>query len=83
MKTIINWNKTSDGLPEPKITNCGVNAKTGKNIIVSFDEACLVIWKGKVKPSQYLSNQQRWEGHTDDQTPEYWIKIKDLEIIDE
>ena len=52
-------------------------------LILSYiDEECLVIWEGKVKRSRYLTDQQRWEGHLKEEVPEYWFKIKDLEIND-
>lgn len=82
MQTIINWNKTSEGVPPQTVVNCGKDKK-GKDIIISTDDECLVIHKGKVKRSRYLTDQQRWEGHLKDQTPEYWFKIRDLEIVDD
>lgn len=38
----------------------------------------VIIWKGKVKRSRYFWDTETWEGHTKDQVPEYWIKIKDI-----
>ena len=79
MKSVILWNKTSEKLPEPTHFHTGVcNKKTGKEIINIIDDECLVIWKGKVKRSRYFAETQTWEGHTQDQVPEYWIKIKDI-----
>lgn len=85
MKTVINWNKTSEGLPEPTKLVQVIPTKNGvhKEKTLLIDDECLVIWGGKVKRSRYLSDQQRWEGHLVDQFPEYWFKIKDLEVSDE
>ena len=79
MKSVILWNKTSEKLPEQTHFHTGVfNKKTGKEIINIQEDECLVIWKGKVKRSRYFAETQTWEGHTKDQVPEYWIKIKDI-----
>ena len=80
MQTIIEWNKTSESLPEQRVINHGKNKKTGEDVLSYIDEECLVIWEGKVKRSRYLTDQQRWEGHLKEEVPEYWFKIKDLEI---
>ena len=82
MKTTINWNKTSEGLPEPTVGIAMAKTPKGKQITkeIAIDDECLVIWQGKVKRSRYLSDQKRWEGHLENQVPEYWVKIKDLEI---
>lgn len=82
MKTTINWNKTSEGLPEPTSGVAITRVLKGKQITqeILIDDECLVIWQGKVKRSRYLSEQKRWEGHLENQVPEYWVKIKDLEI---
>jgi len=79
MKSVILWNKTSEKLPEQTEFHTGViNKLSNEEIINYIDDACLVIWKGKVKPSRYFAKTQTWEGHTKDQAPEYWIKIKDI-----
>ena len=76
----IKWNKTSEGLPEPSVYNVGFNKRTNKEILSIVDDDLLVIWDGKVKRSRYLSEDKRWEGHTENEIPEYWVKIKDIEI---
>ena len=63
MKSVILWNKTSEKLPEQTEFHTGViNKLSNEEIINYIDDACLVIW----------------EGHTKDQAPEYWVKIKDI-----
>lgn len=76
MMTIINWHKTSDGLPEPR-TNV-INTSKGQ-IIDIIDEPCLVIYEGRIKPSRYLTKEGRWEGHLKNQIPDFWIKFSEME----
>lgn len=80
MITHIEWHKTSEELPKQSCYKVGVNAKTGKDIVSIVDDDCLVILDGKIKRSKYLKDSNRWEGHTEEQIPEYWVKIKDLRI---
>lgn len=73
MLTYIEWHETKKELPKPK------EIEIGKSIIL-VDEPCLVIYKGKVKPSSYISKEKRWSGHTEEQTPEYWVKLIEIDI---
>ena len=79
-ETIIFWHTTSEKLPEQRIVNHGVNPKTNEPIISKIDDECLIIWQGKVKRSRYLTEQKRWEGHLEEDTPKYWVKINELEV---
>ena len=76
MITLINWHKTSDSLPEPRINI--INTPKGQ-ITDLVDEPCLVIYNGRIKTSRWLSKEQRWEGHLKDQTPDFWIKFSEME----
>jgi len=78
MITHIKWHKTSEELPKQSCYKVGVNAKTGKDIVSLVDDDCLVIFEGKIKRSKYLKDSNHWEGHTEEQIPEYWVKIKEL-----
>jgi hypothetical protein len=78
MITHIKWHKTSEELPKQSCYKVGVSAKTGKDIVSIVDDDCLVIFEGKIKRSKYLKDSNRWEGHTEEQIPEYWVKIKEL-----
>ena len=80
MITHIEWHKTSEELPKQSCYKVGVNAKTGKDIVSLVDDDCLVILDGKIKRSKYLKDNNRWEGHTEEQIPEYWVKIKDMRV---
>jgi hypothetical protein len=80
MITHIEWHKTSEELPKQSCYKVGVNAKTGKDIVSLVDDDCLVILDGKIKRSKYLKDNNRWEGHTEEQIPEYWVKIKELRM---
>ena len=74
METVIKWHETAKGLPEQKI----IKMKNHKGeYLLKIDEPCLVIWEGKIKPGRYLTEEKRWEGHTEEQVPAYWIKLKD------
>lgn len=75
MKTIINWHKTSEELPEQK--EIKLKSK-GKEKVYLFDEPCLVIWENHIKPSRYITKENRWEGHTKEQVPEFWVKLKEV-----
>ncbi len=79
-ETIIFWHTTSEELPEQRIINHGVNPKTNKPIISKIDDECLVVWKGKVKRSRYLTEQKRWEGYVEGQAPAYWVKLSEIEV---
>lgn len=75
METKIKWHKTSEEMPEQKI----VMLKNKKGLYeYKIDEPCLVIWENRVKPSRYLTEQKRWEGHTETEVPEYWVKLSEL-----
>lgn len=77
------WNKTADvGVPLQREVNCGKHKKTGNDIIIKYDDECLVIYNGCIKRSRYLTEEKRWEGHTKEQIPEYWIKIRDIKYIE-
>ena len=80
MKSIINWHKTSEGLPQPTKYEKEFN---GKLLKYEVEEPLLVIWNGKVKPSRYFPKLDTWEGHTKEQVPEYWIMLKEIEILQE
>ena len=80
MITHIQWHKTSEELPKQSCYKLGVNKKTGEDKLCYFDDDLLVIWEGKIKRSKYLTEIKRWEGHTEEQIPEYWVKIKELEL---
>lgn len=80
MITHIEWHKTSEELPKQSHYKLGVNKKTGEDKLCYFDDDLLVIWGGKIKRSKYLTEIKRWEGHTEEQIPEYWVKIKELEL---
>ena len=75
MKTVIKWHKTSEEMPQP-------TKYTKGNFSWEVDEPLLVIWKGKVKPSKWIPSEQYWEGHTQNQTPPYWVYFKEL-IVEE
>lgn len=81
MKSIIDWHETAKELPEP--TNYEKALENGKTMKWKVDEPLLVIWEGKVKPSRYLSDTQTWEGHTKEQTPAYWVMLKEINILTE
>ena len=75
MKTLIEWHKTSEEMPEQKI----IMLKNKKGLYeYKIDEPCLVIWENRIKPSRYLTEQKRWEGHTEAEIPEYWVKLSEL-----
>lgn len=77
MQTIINWHATAEMLPEQK----EIKLKTkGGETSYFVDEPCLVIWEGKIKPSRFITKENRWEGHTEKQVPAYWIKLKELNM---
>ena len=78
MISYILWHNTSEELPEQSCYKIGVNAKTGKDIVSIVDDECLVVFEGKIKRSKYLAESKRWEGHTEEQIPEHWVKIKEL-----
>lgn len=78
MKTTIDWKETNKSLPEQTITTC--KGKNGKEIVNKFDDECLVIYQGKVKRSRYLTEFKRWEFFAENEVPEYWCKIKELEL---
>lgn len=77
MKTLISWRKTSEELPERELVFEGVKNK------IYVDKPVLVVWEGKIKPSRYISEQSRWEGHTKDQIPEYWTYVDEMEFVNE
>lgn len=77
MKTIIKWHKTAEELPEQK--EIKIKNKKGETSYF-IDEPCLVIWEDKVKPSRFLTKENRWEGHTEEQVPEFWVKINELTV---
>lgn len=78
MKTTIRWHRTDEELPKQKQIELGIVKKTGKPAIGFVDEECLVIWNDKVKRSKYITSQKRWEGHLEEQVPEYWVKISEI-----
>lgn len=80
MITEIKWHETKNELPKQKQIELGIVKKTGKRAIGFIDEECLVIWNGKVKRSKYIKEQNRWEGHLEEQIPDYWVKISEIEI---
>ena len=80
MITHIQWHNTNEELPEQSCYKVGVNVKMGKDIISIVDDECLVVFEGKIKRSKYIKESNRWEGHTEEQIPEYWVKIKELEL---
>lgn len=84
MITKIIWNKTSEvGVPPQRVQVVCKNKRTGADVVVTNDDECLVIWEGKIKRSRYLTEEKRWEGHTKEQTPEYWVFIRDLTFCEE
>ena len=85
LTTVIRWHKSSDELPEPTKLSQIIPTKNGvhKEKTILIDDECLVVWNGKVKRSRYLSDLQRWEGHMENQIPEYWIKIKEIGVEDD
>lgn len=78
MQTIIKWHKTSEEMPEQRFTLHGKNKFTGEPIVMAHDDACLIIYDGKIKHSRYLTEAERWEGCLPGQTPEYWVKFNEL-----
>lgn len=80
MITYIQWHKTSQELPKQSCYKVGVNAKTGKDIVSIVDDECLVVLDGKIKRSKYIKSTDQWDGHKKEQIPEYWVKIKELEL---
>ena len=76
MKTVFNWHETAKELPEP--TKYEKDLGNGKITKWEVDEPLLVIWEDRVKPSRYFPKTNTWEGHTKEQVPEYWIKLKEI-----
>lgn len=78
MKTVIRWHDTTKELPEP--TKYEKELKNGKVLKWEVEEPLLVIFKkeNRIKPSRYFPKTDSWEGHTKDEVPEYWVKIKEL-----
>ena len=71
MRTFIYWHKTSEELPKQKEVGAGK-----KKVLI--DEPCLVIYEGRIKPSKYITEEQRWEGHMPFEVPDYWVKLNEL-----
>ena len=72
---MIKWHETAKELPQPvELTN----GKTKWTV----NEPLLVIWENKVKPSEYDAKTNTWLGHTDQEVPAYWVKLKEIEIME-
>lgn len=74
--SFIEWHETAKELPEPIV-------KTKGKATWTVNEPLLVIWNGRVKPSEYDSKSNTWLGHTEEQVPQYWIKLSEIEILSE
>lgn len=80
MKSVINWHETAKELPEPK--KIIVKGKSGKEHTLEIDEWCLVIWNNRIKPSRWLHEEKKWDGHTKDQIPAYWVKYDEIGFVE-
>lgn len=73
--SLIQWHSTIKELPQP--TQYSSHKTTW-----FVDEPLLVIWNGRVKPSQYDHKTKTWAGHTKEQIPQYWVTLKEIEILE-